>query len=107
MVIPRNGRGGSVTGAASAPAPAPVSAPVSVPGAAAASCNVHLSRAEMMQLLEDAIGGRSMMECAREWGVDFREIDKVRRAKQYPGAELCKVLGLEMGEKVWVRSRWR
>lgn len=109
MVIPRNGRrpgmvdaGAHATVGASAPVSAPASAPTHAP-----VCGIHLSRAEMMQVLEDMIGSRSMMDCAREWGVDFREIDKVRRGMQYPGAELCKVLGLEIGTRFWIRRQRR
>jgi len=52
------------------------------------------------------VGGRSMRKCAAEWGVDYREIHAVLKAKQYPGDRLLQVLGLrEISDVMYTRVR--
>lgn len=56
------------------------------------------------------LGGRSMAQCGREWGVDRREISAVIRGRQRPGDRLLAVMGLEAREEkrlVYIRVNRR
>jgi len=61
---------------------------------AASKCG-HITRSEVAEMVRVRKGNRRLEDCAREWGVDFREISKVMRGGMYPSDRLLRVLGLE------------
>ena len=66
----------------------------------------HLTLAQMQERLRALRGDRTLVECAEEWGVNFREISKVLKGRQYPGEKLQLRLGLRE-ELVYVYRRMR
>jgi hypothetical protein len=54
----------------------------------------------MIAELRGIIGNRSLRQCQAEWGVDFREISAVLRARQNPGERLLALMGLRADTSV-------
>lgn len=79
--------------------PATKSATVSTP--------VYLTRAEVVARLLRMKGGLTLTGCAREWGVDVRELSKLIRGDphRYPSEKLLARLGLGKEQVVWPVKR--